>query len=36
MDRAEFDEHIGSENICANVQEAIARAREINVSTTAG
>ena len=29
MDRAEFDEHIGKANVCANVQEALARAREI-------
>jgi sulfate permease, SulP family len=36
MDRAEFDEHLGRENICANVQQALARARAIHVATTAG
>ncbi len=35
MDRADFDEHIGKENICANVQEALARAQAIHAATNA-
>lgn len=34
MDRAEFDAHIGRANICANVQQALARAREIHETAT--
>jgi len=29
MKRAEFQEHVGPRNICSNVEQALARAREI-------
>jgi len=30
MRRADFEEHIGKENICANIQEALERARQLS------
>jgi len=30
MRRADFEEHIGKENICANIQEALGRARQLS------
>jgi len=29
MKQSEFEEHVGAENICANVTEALARARAL-------
>jgi len=36
MRQAEFDQHIGHENICANVQAALDRARAIHESAAGG
>jgi SulP family sulfate permease len=30
MHRADFEEHIGKENICANIQEALERAKKLS------
>jgi hypothetical protein len=30
MRRADFEEHIGKDNICANIQEALERARQLS------
>ena len=35
MRRAEFHERVGDANICLNIREALARAREINGSANA-
>jgi SulP family sulfate permease len=32
MAQAEFDRHVGSENLCDNIQHALARAREVYAS----
>jgi hypothetical protein len=29
MEQAEFEQHVGRENICANIQEALARAEVV-------
>src|SRR5207248_6477649 len=31
MQQAEFEEHVGRENICANIAEALERARQLNL-----
>jgi len=35
MDQAEFDEHVGHENICADLDQALARARTVRAGTAA-
>jgi MFS superfamily sulfate permease-like transporter len=35
MHQAEFERHIGRENICANVQQALERARQVHAQMRA-
>ena len=35
MAQAEFDRHVGPENLCENIQHALARAREVYGSKAA-
>jgi SulP family sulfate permease len=33
MARAEFDRHVGPENLCDNIEHALTRAREVYAAT---